>query len=169
MKNGNTVFVLWADQFDEAAAVTLLVRLRQASLNVKLISLSHAPAAGAHGLVLMADMTMEQALPLAHRASCVIIPTNGAGLGPFGNDPRVAQLLRRACDSNSLLVVGATALGQVNGLLETPWPAPSLMALPEAQELPAFARHLTRTALMLDASKPPVLRDREANPEPIIA
>jgi len=110
-------FVLWADRFDETLAALFVAELRKAGLRVKLVSLASQPSSGAYGLTLVPDLTLEQALPLAHQASCVVIPCGDAGLKRLKNDPRLQAFLVQTHEAGATFVVnqsGATDLARCN-------------------------------------------------------
>ena len=58
------MFVLWADRFDESAATVFVTEFRIAGLRTKLVSLVSHASAGAYGLALAPDLTLDQALAL---------------------------------------------------------------------------------------------------------
>ncbi len=61
------VFVLWGDRFEEVAATIFVAELRQAGLRVKVVSLTRRRVNGGHGLALLPDLTLEEALPVKCR------------------------------------------------------------------------------------------------------
>ncbi|NJN98486.1 MAG: DJ-1/PfpI family protein [Anaerolineales bacterium] len=73
------VFVLWADQFEEAPATIFVTELREAGLRVKVVGATPAPISGLHGLALVPDLTLDQALTLLAQVICLIIPQTGRG------------------------------------------------------------------------------------------
>lgn len=91
-----TVFVLWGDQFDEAAAALVITGLRQAGLRVKVVGLHGTCVKGAHGLGLLADLTLDQALTIADRAICVVFPCTTQSFQRARDDPRLEEFLARA-------------------------------------------------------------------------
>ena len=98
------VFVLWGDKFEEATAALFTTKLREAGLRVKVVGLSGQWAAGIHGLALCADLTLDQALRLAHKALCVVIPCRS--IHKLRNDPRTGDLLHQAQKNRAKLVIG---------------------------------------------------------------
>lgn len=136
------IFVLWADRFDEAAASLFITEFRKAGLKAKLVGLSGYTASGAHGLALSTDLTLDQALPLAYQASCVVAPCGPAALRRLGNDPRLIDLLDKARLSQALFVVpqaGAASLASITG-----WKAGQAAPLgyPDSQDLVDFVQRL---------------------------
>ncbi|MFZ2359376.1 MAG: DJ-1/PfpI family protein [Anaerolineae bacterium] len=99
------VFVLWADRFDETLAALFVAELRKAGLRVKLVSLAGQPSPGAYGLTLVPDLSLEQALPLAQQASCVVIPCGAAGLKRLKNDPRLQEFLVETHSAGATFIV----------------------------------------------------------------
>jgi hypothetical protein len=110
------VFILWGDRFEELDAAAFLTQLRQAGVRTKLVGLSQQRISGAHGLLLVSDITLEQALTLAHRALAVIIPCGQVGLPRLENDPRIATFLQRAQACGALFMVGPASELEVTRL-----------------------------------------------------
>lgn len=118
------VLVLWAERFDEAATAHFVTEFRRAGLRTKLVSLASKPSPGAHGLVLLPDWTLEEALSKAHGVRCVVVPTQAAGLQRVHNDPRVETLLGWLAAESPVFVVGpmeARPLAQQAGLAFIEW------------------------------------------------
>ena len=65
IQNNDYIFVLWASEFEETTATIFVTELRQAGLPVKIVGLTRRISKGAHGLALVPDITLEQAIPLA--------------------------------------------------------------------------------------------------------
>jgi putative intracellular protease/amidase len=105
MAQDKIAFVLWADRFDETLAALFVAELRKAGLRVKLVSLVGQPSSGAYGLTLVPDLTLEQALPMAHQASCVVIPCGDAGLKRLKNDPRLQAFLVQTHNAGATFIV----------------------------------------------------------------
>lgn len=114
-----TAFVLWADRFDEALAAFFVAEFRKAGLRVKLVSLAGQPSSGAYGLTLVPDLALEQALPLAHTASSVIIPCGTTGLSRLQNDPRLQEFLVQTHSAGAVFIVHQSG---VNDLARSAWP-----------------------------------------------
>lgn len=95
-RHAKVVFVLWGSGCDEWAAVTFVIRLRATGIAVKLVGVSGRQVRGAHGLALIPDYTLSQAIPLAHQAACVVIPCPTGRLVRFTQDPRLCEFLRQA-------------------------------------------------------------------------
>lgn len=86
-------FVLWGDQCDEAAAALFVTTLRAAGLRVWVVGISGKRIGGAHGLQLVADLALDEALSRAAGAVCVVVPCTASVLAHFLYDPRVRHLL----------------------------------------------------------------------------
>lgn len=111
------IFVLWADRFDESAATIFVTEFRMAGMRTKLVSqVSHA-SVGAYGLALSPDLTLDQAMPFAHRAACVVIPGGEAALRRLGTDPRLRDFLTQASAHGALFVVGSDGEWALGGIL----------------------------------------------------
>jgi len=90
-----TIFVLWGEHFDEAAAVLVVTTLRAAGLRVKVVGLGGRCLKGRHGLGLLADLTLDQALAQADQALCVVVPCSPPIFQRARDDPRVEEFLAR--------------------------------------------------------------------------
>jgi putative intracellular protease/amidase len=99
------VFILWADKFEEAEAAIFATELRRAGLPVKLIGLTGEWSAGIHGLALLSDLTLGEALPLASKELCVILPCHAATARRLENYPRVLDFFEQANLSGAQFVV----------------------------------------------------------------
>src|SRR4051794_590737 len=101
-----TIFVLWGNNFEEAAAAIFVSELRQAGLRVKVVGLRGPTAPGVHGLALMPDLTLGQALPLAGKASGIVLPCAAKRLSQLANDPRFIDFFQQADANHALFVLG---------------------------------------------------------------
>jgi len=101
-----TIFVLWGEHFDEAAAVLVITSLRAAGLRVKVVGLGGRCVKGMHGLGLLADLTLDQALAQADQARCVVIPCTPQRFQRARDDPRVGEFLNRTVGAGARFVVG---------------------------------------------------------------
>lgn len=90
------VVVLWGAWFEEAVASIFITELRRAGLPVKLVGLRHYPVAGQHGLRLVPDWSLEQALERADEVLALIVPCDKRGLQPLRRDPRLAVFIEQA-------------------------------------------------------------------------
>lgn len=122
MTQDKIAFVLWADRFDETLTTLFVAELRKAGLRVKLVSLANQPSVGAYGLTLVPDLTLEQALPLAQQARCVVIPCGAAGLKRLKNDPRVQEFLVQTHSAGAVFIVHQSG---VTDLARCAWPSAS--------------------------------------------
>jgi putative intracellular protease/amidase len=151
VKNSDYVFILWGDKFEEAEAAIFATELRRTGLCVKLIGLAGQRSTGMHGLVLLSDMTLGEALPLAHKAICVVIPCNAATAKRIENDPRILDFFQQAKRNGAQFI-----MKQVDKAAE-PFAAKRLIATDnittysEDDDLTGFARHIA--GLLFDASK----------------
>lgn len=87
-------FVLWGEQCDEAAAALFITNLRAAGLRVWVVGVSGKRLTGAHGLGLLTDLALDQAIALAPAAICLILPCDSERLARLLNDPRLVTLLQ---------------------------------------------------------------------------
>lgn len=86
-------FVLWGEQCDEVAAVFFITTLRAMGIRVWLVGIGGKRNCGAHGLALVSDLALEQALPLAGQSMAVMIPCRAEQWVHFLNDPRLVAFI----------------------------------------------------------------------------
>ncbi len=136
------IFVLWGNDFEEAAASIFVSELREAGLRVKVVGLTAQRINGCHGLGLIPDMTLEQALPLASQTRCLIIPNTATSLKRLENDPRLRNFCDQAQANEAMFVIGdlhqieSMDLGFFSGTF------PELVTYPDGEELVTFAREM---------------------------
>ena len=136
------IFVLWGDGFDEAVATIFITELREAGFPVRVVGLTPRKLSGAHGLVLVSDLTLDQALSLASQVVCLIVPSASRWGERYKNDPRVPELFNRANANLAKFVMrGFTETMQIS------WGLPVLskenvMEYPDVTNLIEFARHM---------------------------
>ena len=106
--SNRTILVLWGQSFDEIAASIFVCELRRMGKRVKLVGLKHQHIAGQHGLTLVPDLSLGQALEAGKQTPCIIVPAPLAALQQFSYDPRLAELLQLAADNAALLVATAS-------------------------------------------------------------
>lgn len=89
-------YVLWGDGFDEVLAVAFVTGLRKAGLRVKLVGLRLQPMTGAHGVTLLPEIALDEALSARARLSCLVVPCDESGWQRIQQEPRWCQLLARS-------------------------------------------------------------------------
>jgi hypothetical protein len=143
-KSRDYVFVLWGDRFDEAVATILITELREAGLRVKVVGLTPRQIGGAHGLALVPDLTLDQALPLASQAICLIIPSTTPWSKQLNNDPRIRQFIEQASSSQTKFVVSMWEEPIQAGLALPTTVRENVMVYPETEDLVKFARQIAK-------------------------
>jgi hypothetical protein len=141
-KSNDTIFVLWGDDFEETAATIFVTELREAGLRVKVVGLTPPPVRGARGLALTPDLTLEQALPLASQAICLVIPCASPGLRRLNNDPRLGELFRLVRSHNAKFVVGQLRESDIAEFDLFSPAGDGVFIYPGREDLVAFARKL---------------------------
>lgn len=134
-----TILLLWSYRSDEVTTVTLVSRLRDAGLRVKLIGLDGRSCAGRVGLVLKADRTLAEWLATAEGCGAkggeqltgLILPFDDATLQRFAQDERFLVLLQHAQQEQALIIL----LEGSRELFQTLWPASVLSAAPAMSTL----------------------------------
>ncbi len=132
------IFVLWGHRFDEVTATIFVTELRKARHRVKIVSLTQHLISGLYGLALGQDLTLEQALPLAHQTLCLIIPASMPGLKRLDNDPRVRDFFNLAHGNQATFIAGYDVVQQQ--LL--PAARDNVITYPNSEELIWFAREV---------------------------
>jgi hypothetical protein len=143
-KSRDYVFVLWGDRFDEAAATIFVTELREAGLRVKVVGLTPRQIGGAHGLALVPDLTLDQALSLASQAICVVIPATVQWRERFNNDPRISKFIAHVSSDQTKFVVGMGDETMKTGLKLPALVEENVMIYPETEDLVKFARELAK-------------------------
>lgn len=91
------VLVPLADGFEETEAVTVIDILRRGGLEVVTAGLEAGPVHGSHGIPVVPDKTLDEAL--ADDYEMVVLPGGMPGADNLEKDPRIAGLLTRLADS----------------------------------------------------------------------
>lgn len=100
------IFILWGEQFDEELAITFLCRLRAAGVVTKLVGVQGRTATGQYGSLLRCDLTLGEALPLAHQSIGVIIACHSPQIRQLDLDPRVERFLHTSHAHGAPLFTG---------------------------------------------------------------
>ena len=104
----NYAFILWGDNFEERVATVFATEFRQLGICVKIVGLTGLQASGLNGLSLTSDLTLGEALPLAGKAICVIIPCSAVRLHQSEDDPRLPQFLQQALANDAHCIISHT-------------------------------------------------------------
>jgi hypothetical protein len=139
------VFVLWGDRFEEAEAAIFATELRRAGFPVKLIGLTGEWSTGVHGLALLSDMTLGEAMPLAPKATCIVLPCSVATAKRLQNDPRVLVFLEQANLNNAHFVIKQLDIMEKSFVAKLTIPIDRIRAYIESDDLSEFARSIART------------------------
>ncbi len=91
------VLVPIAEGVEELEAVTIIDLLRRAEIDVVVASLKQGPVKASRGVVLLADMDLEQALEQEY--DMVVLPGGAVGSDNLNNDERISELLKVMADS----------------------------------------------------------------------
>ncbi|MCB9078360.1 MAG: DJ-1/PfpI family protein [Anaerolineaceae bacterium] len=144
------IFVLWGNHFEEATATIFVTELREAGLRVKVVGLTPQRISGSHGLALVPDLTLDQALSLAIKVICLVIPHTSSGLNRFKNDPRLRHLFSQAFENQAKFVISQLNETDLPNLNMFPGSlADQIIAYPvNKPEMVGFARELANSLLM---------------------
>lgn len=150
LQSNGYIFVLWGHNFEEAIATIFVTELRGAGLRVKVVGLTPRRISGSHGLILVPDLTLDQALRLAINAICLIIPHTSQGLKRLKNDPRLRHLFNQSLENQAKFVISQLNETDLADLDLLPVPAASqIVVYPiNKPEVVGFARELANSLLM---------------------
>lgn len=139
-------FVLWGEQCDEAAAALFVTNLRAAGLRVWVVGVSGKRLTGAHGLGLLTDLALDQAITLANGVICLILPCGGERLARLLNDPRLVTLLQvGAAQQAQFWLAGSAGDDALCVYLRSVFPGLQVGFYPAADDLLPFIQRLTAT------------------------
>lgn len=142
-------FVLWTNLFEEVLAAVFTTELRRLGLPVKIVGLHQRRAAGAYGVTLIPDITLEAALQWADAAFCVIIPCNDAGVKRLENDPRLEDFFHHACANDATLVFGAVTESTLATSKLFSATANHILTHPDQEDLVGFVRRVVHSLVAL--------------------
>ena len=113
-----SVLVPLAQGCEELEAVTVVDLLRRAGVHVVTAGLDNAPVRASRGVVLLADMTLDEALKQEY--DMVVLPGGLPGADHLDGDPRIRGLLRTMADSGryTAAICAAPKVLASTGLLE---------------------------------------------------
>ncbi|MCO6452686.1 MAG: hypothetical protein J5I90_18030 [Caldilineales bacterium] len=133
------VFLLWGAQFDEASAAIFVSELRSAGALVKVVGLRGQHITGAHGVALKPDIHLDDALRLAGRTACLIIPADISLLAPFAHDPRLLRFLADVRDCGARIVAAGAETAPGTALI----PPDEMTVYPTGEAIFEFIRELS--------------------------
>jgi 4-methyl-5(b-hydroxyethyl)-thiazole monophosphate biosynthesis len=87
------VIVPLADGCEELEAVTVIDLLRRAQIEVVVAGLKPGSVQGSRGVVLLPDLTLDEAL--AQEYDMIVLPGGAQGANNLDQDPRIHRLLRQ--------------------------------------------------------------------------
>ena len=102
-----SVLVPLAQGCEELEAVTVVDLLRRAGVHVVTAGLDNAPVRASRGVVLVADMTLDEALKQEY--DMVVLPGGLPGADHLDGDPRIRGLLRTMADSGRYTAASCAA------------------------------------------------------------
>jgi len=140
-----TVFILWGEQFEEVVATIFATELRRAGLAVKLVGVTGPRAAGYHGIILAADVTLGDALGLAATTSAIIIPCHTSILQRVEDDPRLRDFFQQAVAHEARLIVSRAEVITRSSLQHLAIAPEQVLFYPAAIDLVAFAQSLAHS------------------------
>ncbi|MCB0078177.1 MAG: DJ-1/PfpI family protein [Anaerolineales bacterium] len=141
------MLVFWAKDFEEATAATFVAELRGAGLRAKLVGLNAHEMAGIHGLALVTDCTLEEALPYAQSVSAVVLPCDERGFHHIRNDPRLTLFCKQVLDNRALFIVGQFDVAALLHSASEAQATGQILTYPPSAEIATFARTVTTRLL----------------------
>lgn len=103
------VLVPLAEGFEEIEAVTVIDLLRRAGIEVVTAGLDSGPVAGAHGIVVAPDTTLDAVLD--HAFDMIALPGGMPGAANLAADTRLSAFLRRLADDGQFTAAICAAPG----------------------------------------------------------
>jgi 4-methyl-5(b-hydroxyethyl)-thiazole monophosphate biosynthesis len=96
-----TILVPLADGCEELEAVTIIDLLRRAELAVVTASLKAGPVKGAHGISLLADTTIGEAIDQPF--DVIVLPGGGVGTDNLARDMRIREIVKKMSDARKTI------------------------------------------------------------------
>ena len=141
------VLILWGDNFEETVAAIFVSQLREAGLRVKVVSVNRQQTCGAHGLALVPDLTLTQAMPLAQQTACVIVPCEFRVMQHLKQDPRLREFFDLARSHQAKVVIGPLHDSHAEDFEPLPLSPETVTIYPAAEDLVEFARQVAGSLL----------------------
>jgi hypothetical protein len=141
VKSQEYILVLLSEHYEELVATILTTILREAGLRVKVVGITAKKIRGRHGMVIVPDLTLDQAVRLAPRVQGIVMPCDVDGLRLVRNDPRLSSLFLSATGNHALFILGEHNLEALHTL--NLFPASATFApYPEQEDLLNFAHDI---------------------------
>ncbi len=122
------VLVPLADGFEEIEAVTIIDVLRRGGVDVTTASLGERSVRGAHGIIVSADATLDEAIA-GDAYDAVVLPGGMPGAATLRDDSRVLAALRQVVDAGGTAAaicaapIALEAAGLLTGRRATAYPS----------------------------------------------
>ncbi|MEM7125379.1 MAG: DJ-1/PfpI family protein [Chloroflexota bacterium] len=142
-----TVFILWADKFDECFATICVTQLRRAGLRVKMVGLAGRQAKGLNGLMLGTDVALGEVLAMVSDTVCLIIPCDKFALRRLESDPRLEDFLRQVSQNEALVVLGHTTAAEAAMIQWQEIFCSKSVLTPPMDDMMGFAQNLAQQLL----------------------
>jgi hypothetical protein len=135
------ILVFWHEHFDEVVAAIFVGELRAAGHKVRLVGVGAGRNRGKHGLRLVPDTTMSEALIFQAEVDMVVLPCDGWNDTVATHDPRLQELFLLLCHHDTRIIANPSVVCALKA-----WLPPSanqlFMAYPITEELVPFVRGL---------------------------
>lgn len=146
-RSDNYIFVLWAENFEEAPATIFVTELRKAGLRVKVVSLTHQQTSGVYGLALVPDLTLEQAMPFITQICCLIIPCSLRLAQNLKKDPRLHDFFEQLRSNQTRFVTGQLTGAPSDEFNFFSLSRSDITVYPDNEDLVSFARQVAHSLL----------------------
>ena len=123
-----TILVPLAEGFEEIEAITIIDILRRAEFEVVTASLGDTSVKAAHGIAVVADCTLDEALKRDY--DMVVLPGGLPGADNLDEDTRIHEILKKTAESGKF--IGAIC-----------WPTPSSWKAKRPPAIPASSTRWT--------------------------
>lgn len=121
-------YILWGEHFDEVLATLFAASLRSAGWNTQVIGLRGDRHLGRRGVVIVADVSLGEALRAQQPVLCVVAPCTPDELG-IDTDPRLGEFLARAQRQQAVFVACEAGPGPAAGPAAGRWWPPDALQL----------------------------------------
>ncbi|MBX3015365.1 MAG: hypothetical protein KF832_27845 [Caldilineaceae bacterium] len=162
-------FVLWGELFEEIPATIFTVSLRQVGLCVRVVGVNGLSAVGRNGMLIHADLSLNDIGPLLDQAACLILPCSRAAIKRLENDPRVHALLTRCAQHGAKFVVYDRSVVNQSILHTLAIPRQDIVTYTQVDDLMALGRTVATSLLHKEglSSHPPSTLLTTAKPHQI--
>jgi hypothetical protein len=148
--------LLWAEHFDELAALAFTVAFRKVGLPLKVVGAGRQARDRAITRGPIPNTTLVEAIGLAARANAIVIPAGAGDLQRLSHQPMVRNLLDAARLGDGFFVTGTGAYDELSTLVGQPSLASLILCYPKGPGLTRYAFRLALEIMAGEQCAPPV-------------